>query len=128
MWYNMEDADLVSDIVATLEQNGYRGYVEHRDQAAGVLAISSTSQIIESSGICFLVLSAHFLRESWYRCVSEWCLTNVIENSSARVVPIYVSLTDAQKPDILRYINGLTYGSKYFKSSLLKTMNKAVRR
>lgn len=128
MWYNVADADLVSDIVATLEENGYRGYVEHRDRAAGVLAISSTSMIIESSVISFLVLSPHFLQESWYKCVSEWCLTNVIENGTARVVPIYVGLCDAQKPDILKFLNGLTYKNKYFNTKLLQTMKNAVRR
>lgn len=128
MWYNEADADLVSDIVGILEENGYRGYVEHRDKVAGVLAISSTAKIIESSVISFLVISSHFLQESWYKCVSEWSLTNVIENNSARVVPIYVGLRDDQKPDILTFLNGLTYKSKYFTTKLLQTMKKTVRR
>lgn len=128
VWYSEADADLVSDIVGTLEEDGYRGYVEHRDKVAGVLAISSTAEIIESSVVSFLVISSRFLQESWCNRVSEWSLTNVIENKSARVVPIYADLRDAQKPEILTFLNGLTYKSKYFRTKLLQTMRKAVRR
>lgn len=122
LWHSEYDTDIALKIAGILEQNGYYGFVEHRDQAGGVQAISAADTVIQSSRLSFLILSSHFLKESWCKWVCEWCLANSVDQSTARVIPVYIDIKANQVPDILKFLIGLDYNNRYFKNKLLNTM------
>lgn len=127
LWHTEHDTDIALRVAGILEQNGYHGFVEHRDQAGGVQAILEADAVIQSSRASFLLLSSRFLEESWCRWVSQWCLQNAIEQNAARVIPVYTDLQDNQIPEVLRYLTGLNYNSQFFKKKLLDTMKAKTR-
>lgn len=127
LWHSEHDTDIALKVAGILEKNGYHGFVEHRDQAGGVHAISAADTVIQSSRVSFLILSSRFLEESWSQWVSEWCLVHSIEENTARVVPVYIDLQANQVPDILKFLTGLDYNNRYFINKLLNTMKSKTR-
>lgn len=122
LWHTEHDTDIALDVAGILEESGYRGFVEHRDQASGVPAISAADNVIQSSRVSLLILSSHFQKECWCKWVSNWCLVNAIVKDTARVILIYIDLQENEKPDILRHLTSLNYHSRFFKKKLLDSM------
>lgn len=122
LWHTEHDTNIALDIASILEEKGYRGFVEHRDGAAGVQAIVAADDVIQSSRVSILLLSPRFMQESWCKWVSHWCLVNAIEQNTARVIPVYVDLKENKRPDTLNILPGIDYKSKFFSKKLLNTM------
>uniref|UniRef100_A0A803J3Y6 TIR domain-containing protein n=1 Tax=Xenopus tropicalis TaxID=8364 RepID=A0A803J3Y6_XENTR len=122
LWYCLDDAHVAAKILCMLEQNCYRGYDEHRDKTAGTQAIAWTTNVIQSSRISFLIVSATSLNDPWFNNVSEWSLVNYVDQEAVKVVPIYVGIDEAQRPHKLRFLTSLNYDSSYFPNRLLASM------
>lgn len=122
LWYCEEDEDSASCICHTLEQEGFRGYCEHRDQVAGMLVISTICEVIQASRVAILVLSKRTVGDRWRQRITEWNLVNIVQRNAGKIIPVYVDISREQGPLILRYMSSLCYSSKFFKKRLLDSL------
>ncbi|KAJ1086484.1 hypothetical protein NDU88_006600 [Pleurodeles waltl] len=122
LWYCEEDEDIASCICHTLEQQGFRGYCEHRDQVAGMLVVSTICEVIQASRAAILVLSRRTIGDRWRQRITEWNLVNIVQGNAGKIIPVYVDITRDQGPLTLRWMSSLTYSSKFFKKRLLESL------
>lgn len=107
-----------------LEQQGFRGYCEHRDQVAGMLVISTICEVIQASRAAILVLSRRTVGDRWHQRITEWNLVNIVQRNEGKIIPVYVDITREQGPLPLRYMSSLCYSSKFFKKKLLDSLKR----
>lgn len=125
LWYFEDDNPIATSISKILKEKGFCGYVEHQDQVAGRSVITSTTEIIQTSRVAILLLTARSVADQWCKRVVEWNLLHMIEQGRTRVIPVYVDITQEQLPLALRHLSGLEYHSEFFQQRLLKTLQKA---
>uniref|UniRef100_A0A8C5LRX8 TIR domain-containing protein n=1 Tax=Leptobrachium leishanense TaxID=445787 RepID=A0A8C5LRX8_9ANUR len=127
LWHCPEDTGVATVIANLLEKNGYKGYVEQRDTAAGLQAIPATTDVIQSSRVSFILLSHHSFANPWYKWVSDCSVINSIE-TTAKVIPVYVDIKEEQRPSSLKILTSLNYNNKYFKKKLLDSVKPRMHR
>uniref|UniRef100_A0A674HQH2 TIR domain-containing protein n=1 Tax=Taeniopygia guttata TaxID=59729 RepID=A0A674HQH2_TAEGU len=122
LWYVPEDDHVASRIAERLREEGFRGFTEHQDQAAGTSAILTAMEAIEASRVAILLLSARSVGDRWCQRVSQWNLFRSIQQRGPRVLPVCVGLSRAQLPPFLQHLVPLEYQNEFFFQRLLASL------
>lgn len=122
IWYCPEDDHIASRISERLKKEGFRGYLEHQDQVAGMCIIQTATEIIEASRVAILVLSAKSLGDPWCQRVSQWNLCHIIHCHGTKVIPVYVGVKKDDVHAFLRHLVELEYQTEFFFDRLVRSL------
>ncbi|KAL8177818.1 UNVERIFIED_CONTAM: hypothetical protein K2H54_020256 [Gekko kuhli] len=125
LWYRLEDDPIATSIGEILTQQGFRGYIEHQDQVAGRSVVASAAEVVETSRVAIVLLTARSVADPWCQRVAEWNLLRTIQQEGTKVVPVYVDVSRDDVPLALRHLSGLEYSSVFFRERLLQSFQKA---
>lgn len=125
LWYCLEDDTIATSIGEILTQQGFRGYIEHQDQVAGRSIIASAAEVVETSRVAIVLLTAHSVADPWCQRVVEWNLLHTIQQEGTKIIPVYVNVSHDEVPLALRHLSGLEYSSSFFRERLLQSLRKA---
>ncbi|KAM5165085.1 cytosolic phospholipase A2 gamma [Mantella aurantiaca] len=64
LWHTEDDTDIALNVAGILEQNGYHGFVEHRDQATGSVQNPPCCVHFTAPGYCLERLSSDALKDN----------------------------------------------------------------
>lgn len=127
LWYCLDDHSTAMSICEMLTKQGFRGYVEHEDCVAGRSLISSAVEVVQSSWVAIVLLTARSVADPWCLRIAEWNLFHAIEQERTKVIPIYVDIKQEQVPLALRHLSGLDYNHVFFWDRLLNSLQKTRR-
>lgn len=122
IWYCPEDDHIASRISEHLKKEGFRGYVQHQDQVAGMCIIQTATEVIEASRVAILILSAKSLGDPWCQRVSQWNLCHIIDCDSTKMIPVYVGVKKAEVPAFLQHLVELEYQTEFFFDRLVRSL------
>lgn len=124
LWYCLEDDAIATAIREMLADYGFHGYVEHQDHVAGAPVLASVNEIIQSSRLAIVLLTSHSMTDLWCQRILEWNLVHTVHHKGAKVIPVYVDITQEQVPPTLRHLTGLRYSDRFFRKRLLDCLKK----